>query len=148
MGFIDKIEKEASRAGGKISKEVERFGHREWVQDYVAYQTLGLGGRYVKDAVTDIRKAKKAEKETLAAAKELQAQQRIAQQEQELRQASALRLTKAEQARAKRISMAEGMMGEGVGIVSTVPVDGPNMDVNKVPMLDPIDGMGNSIPEV
>ncbi len=141
MGFISKIKKEVGRSKVATAIGVTFLGP-------IGLQ-LGLFEKEVEKRVIEpMQESKRAQKEAAQAARELQELRRGDLLEQRFRQQRALSLTRMEQAKSKRISMAESIVGEEIGMISSAPVDGPNMAANKIPVLDPVDDMGNTIPEV
>lgn len=125
---------EVGRVGASVKDETKRFTE-QWDD-----KVINIRSRF-----RDSRRERKAAE---AAAKELSALRRRSLEEERVRQAKQFNLLEAQKAGARRKEMAEGMVGEAVGMISSAPVDGPNMEVNKIPMLDDVDSMGNSIPEV
>ena len=108
-----------------------------------------LGGKEVEEKVIEPqREAQRAEEEALQAARNFQKAQAESLENQRLRNARQLRLTMAQRARDKRVAMASTIAGQEVGIMNSTPIAGPDLSKNKIPTLDPIDNMGNTIPEV
>ena len=137
MGVLDRVGKEIERSGHKFDKEVLR----PYAREFERIPGLGYLMRNLHESRVAVRSARKA-------AKQLQHKQRLAQESETLRQSRTAGLIFSERAKLRRMQMAESLVGEEVGLFSTVPVDGPNLSVNKIPSLDPLDDMGNSIPEV
>lgn len=138
--------------GGRIKKELGRAEERVKDPRTIGAALLGPIGYFIGDEVGKVRDqfraARRARKQAAAAEAEMRALQRRRFEEQRVRQAKEERLLQAEQAKQRRISIAESLVGAAFGMVDSAPVDGPNMDVNLIPVLDDVDSMGNSIPEV
>jgi hypothetical protein len=141
MGFFKdlgrSVEKETSRASHSFEKNITRKYGREFERIPV----LGYVTRQLQEQTV-------AKREALRDQKSLQSKQRLAQESEELRQATTTAFLAAQESRNRRIQMAESLVGSEVGLYGTTPIDGPNLTVNNIPLLDPMDDMGNSIPEV
>lgn len=140
MGVLDSIGNSVERFGDQILDEGGRVTE-SYAREFERIPVLG-------DPMKDLHDARVAGRQAANDARELQVLMEADLAERMARSATALRITNATRAREKRLGMAESIVGAEVGIMNSTPIAGPDLNKNRIPLLDPVDEMGNSIPEV
>lgn len=137
MGVFDRIGKELERSGRKFEKEVIRPYAREFER------IPGIG-----DLTRSLHESRKAQRQAANEARKFQIERRNELMEERLRMSERQELLQASRERTRREEMAESLVTGGLSYMDTANMSVVDRSTNSIPTLDPIDELGNTVPEV